>query len=140
MKYVSSIFCDDIRFELGNKITLVGIYSGDMFVESFPFYLPKMGVQIRYDAPIEHRMGNLKFCISNGDERLAEYDVPPVESQSILQEGHDVITRQQRVFNCLLPSMVVTRPGTIRTSVFDDGVETPGGKLRISAMPRPEAS
>lgn len=45
-----SIFCDDIRTEIGDKLTFIGIYdSGHMFVHgSFPITLPKFCIAVRY--------------------------------------------------------------------------------------------
>jgi hypothetical protein len=45
-----TIFCDDIRFEVGGKLTYVGAYAqGKMFVHSpFPVVLPKLCLGISY--------------------------------------------------------------------------------------------
>lgn len=36
MKFNNVIICEDIRQEVGNKLTLVGVYSGDIFVSEMP--------------------------------------------------------------------------------------------------------
>ena len=36
------IICDDIRQEIGNKISLIGVYSKGIFVTKFPFTFPKL--------------------------------------------------------------------------------------------------
>ena len=41
-KEMSTILCDDIRQEVGNKISLMGIYSKDIFVPEIPFTLAKL--------------------------------------------------------------------------------------------------
>jgi hypothetical protein len=42
-----TIFCDDIRQEMGGKISFMGVYSGTMFIHGeFPFTLPKFGFGI----------------------------------------------------------------------------------------------
>lgn len=42
-----TIFCDDIRFESGGKITYVGAYDSTMFVNSdFPVVLPKFALSL----------------------------------------------------------------------------------------------
>ncbi|TPW22566.1 hypothetical protein FH712_16630 [Marinobacter nauticus] len=45
-----SIICDDIRHEVGDKISLMGCYSGVMFVNEFPAALPKLGAYTRIVA------------------------------------------------------------------------------------------
>jgi len=45
--YGYTIFCDDIRQEVGGKITFVGVYSGTMFIHGeFPVTLPKFAFGI----------------------------------------------------------------------------------------------
>src|SRR5579864_3625715 len=47
--YGHTIFCDDIRFEINGKVTLVGIYAGDMvFGRELPATLPKFCLRIAY--------------------------------------------------------------------------------------------
>jgi hypothetical protein len=46
--YGDVIFCDDIRMEVGNKLTFVGSYLGDMLVtQSFPVIIPKLCLAAR---------------------------------------------------------------------------------------------
>src|SRR5215469_71646 len=59
-----TVFCDDIRYEVSGKITLVGVYAGEMgFVGEFPVTLPKLCLRIIYtekpnesDEPVEVRV------------------------------------------------------------------------------------
>lgn len=39
----STLICDDIRFERGNKLSLMGVYNEHIFVANFPFLFPKLG-------------------------------------------------------------------------------------------------
>ena len=48
-KFNYAIICDDIRQEIGNKISLIGIYTKDIFVTKFPFMFPKLCFAIDYD-------------------------------------------------------------------------------------------
>lgn len=44
-----TIFCDDIRQEVGGKITIIGVYSGVMFVlGEAPYHLPKFCFLVEY--------------------------------------------------------------------------------------------
>ena len=41
--YGMTIFCDDIREELSGKISLIGVYGGDLVVNApFPLWLPRI--------------------------------------------------------------------------------------------------
>lgn len=41
-RYAHAIYCDDIRNEIGGKMTLVGIYSGQLLAAAVPCTLPKL--------------------------------------------------------------------------------------------------
>lgn len=43
-----TIFCDDIRHELGHKLSLIGVYSDALLVEhaTFPLIIPKLAMSI----------------------------------------------------------------------------------------------
>lgn len=40
---VYQIFCDDVRLEIGNKLSLMGVFQ-EVFVQQLPVVLPKMAV------------------------------------------------------------------------------------------------
>lgn len=44
-----SVFCDDLRQEIGNKVSLMGLYQTDIiFQADFPLTIPKFVIFIRY--------------------------------------------------------------------------------------------
>jgi len=44
-----TVFCDDIRNEIGGKTTLVGVYAGDLVLQSpLPASIPRLGVSLVY--------------------------------------------------------------------------------------------
>lgn len=44
-----TIFCDDIRYEVGGKVSYIGTYRGSLIIyDPFPVTLPKFGFAIRY--------------------------------------------------------------------------------------------
>lgn len=44
----SSTFCDDLRQEVGGKYSLLGIYTGYLYVETFPISIPKFCIHVSY--------------------------------------------------------------------------------------------
>jgi hypothetical protein len=58
------IFCDDIRQELGNKVSLSGVYGGEMLFPAetaFPIALPKLGVAISWSEALDCPYDELTF-------------------------------------------------------------------------------
>jgi hypothetical protein len=58
-----AIICDDIRHEMGNKFSLIGIYGSDLQVAQLPFLFPKLSVAIAY----RNMQGGDSFSISLRD-------------------------------------------------------------------------
>ena len=71
-KIVHTIICDDIREEIGNKITFVGAYGLDIFTKKIPFIFPKLcfvnfvrdiksgdSISIELINPSGKRLGNI---------------------------------------------------------------------------------
>ena len=48
-KFKNLIICDDIRAEVGNKVSLMGVYAKDIFVPKFPYTFPKLCFFVNYD-------------------------------------------------------------------------------------------
>lgn len=47
MKHVAYChFCDDVRSEIGNKTSLMGIYGGELLVPVMPTMVPRLAVVI----------------------------------------------------------------------------------------------
>jgi hypothetical protein len=58
-----AIICDDIRHEMGDKFSLMGVYGSHMGVAQLPFVLPKLSVAIAY----RHVQGGDTFAIALQD-------------------------------------------------------------------------
>lgn len=65
-------FCDDVREEVGNKSSLIGLYDQEMRVEKFPALLPKffliINIQFRNSKPDD----TIKVQVELDDKRILE--------------------------------------------------------------------
>ena len=43
-----AMICDDIRHEVGDKFSLIGVYGSDIYAANMPFLFPKLSVAIAY--------------------------------------------------------------------------------------------
>ena len=71
-----SLFCDDIRQELGNKFSLMGCYGDEIIVEKLPAALPKLCVQLRAVTPLDRPFKRLVLRAMLNDDLLAEMELP----------------------------------------------------------------
>src|SRR5580698_7254696 len=66
LPFGSAIFCDDIRQEVGNKPSLMGVYQGEMLLAPgtvLPAQLPKLGVAIYWNESIDPPFDELLFKV-----------------------------------------------------------------------------
>ena len=78
----STVFCDDIRYELDGKVSFMGVYQSVMFVqEEFPFVLPKFGMTFTYSERIGTRSGPVIIRVF-----LPQLPAPAIETELRLEE------------------------------------------------------
>jgi hypothetical protein len=46
-RHIEVIYCDDIRQEVGNKLSYMGVYSGELNIQTAPVVLPKLCISIK---------------------------------------------------------------------------------------------
>tara|TARA_R110001592_G_scaffold294808_2_gene564653 strand:+ start:82 stop:495 length:414 start_codon:yes stop_codon:yes gene_type:complete len=69
---IYSIICDDIRHEVGDKISLMGCYSGVMYVNAFPASLPKLGAYTRISTDYNDLIKSLSVRFYFGKKLLGQ--------------------------------------------------------------------
>src|SRR5438445_2168364 len=84
--YGFSVFCDDIRAEVGGKASFIGVYNSIMFMPSFPAVLPKFGIIIFFNEPAEMIRTrdftvNINVFLPGQDEPIFTGDIPPVTEE-----------------------------------------------------------
>ena len=52
------LYCDDIREEIGNKLSLMGVYANDLIAPQFPATMSKLCVAVRLTIPIKSKPNN----------------------------------------------------------------------------------
>jgi hypothetical protein len=130
--YGITIFCDDIRQEVGNKITYVGCYRSVLYVQGgFPLVLPKFGIAITYREPEEmkpEKVGLHIYLPGDPDgkptiqgELVSEEMVKNVVEGkaptlvAVLGDESKDLVRIREIQNTLMLSpLVISQPGTIR--------------------------
>jgi hypothetical protein len=58
-----ALFCDDVRNEVGNKLSLMGVYGQDLLLREFPATLPKLCAVMLLDLPAGSRAREAVFVL-----------------------------------------------------------------------------
>ena len=139
-RYISTIFCDDIRHEVNGKMSLIGVYGGDLSVPSFPFTLNKFCISAKIVLrPGELQLPPMTLKISIGDQLIYSQDldetmVPPANSSN----GDSDQTEKRLVCQILmnLSPLELTEPGKLKVAVeIEDEDDIVGLSLKIHQTP-----
>lgn len=82
MRYLEVIYCDDVRQEVGNKQSLIGVYPGDLYLEALPAVLPKLCMVATLVIPAAECFESLRIKAMQGEHYLfASGDIPPPDDE-----------------------------------------------------------
>lgn len=72
-RHVHAIWCDDIRQEVGNKPSFMGVYTGGLIVPALPTVLPRLAIWCWVVTPIDRPIEKLRLAVLRDDgHQLAE--------------------------------------------------------------------
>lgn len=75
--HLTTVFCEDVRQEIGGKITLVGVFNSVCVINSFPVTLPKIAVMLQVIGPMEAAPEAVGYKAWLGETLIAEVPVTP---------------------------------------------------------------
>jgi len=138
-RYGHVVFCDDVRQEIGDKLTIVGTYVGELTIfGTFPAVLPKLCAVVWLNTPVFDPIKRAKFTLSGtplGDIRK-ELDAGEIPENLPHFEG---ATRMDIMVTLSITPCVINEAGTIMVDVETEAGILTIGKLKIRAAP-PESS
>jgi hypothetical protein len=139
-RFVHAIFCDDIRQEIGNKVSFMGCYQGELFVPFVPLMLPKLCVQVTVATTVERPLKALTVRLDQGTNQLAVIEISGDELARAIPPATEDKTRLAASVGVMLAPFTITEPGELRVVVITEEGEMPGPRLRIKLAPQTEAT
>jgi hypothetical protein len=141
-----TIFCDDIREEIGGKISFIGAYDAVMLIHTvFPIALPKFGFHIRIYEPanlLTERDFPIEITISlpgDAEHQPSLAQVLPADPQAARAElaklpwrptgEHPLLARI--TLNWIASPLVLKEPGAIRVQANYKGDILRCGSLQV---------
>ena len=132
----TTIFCDDIREEVGGKSSYMGIYKGEMIVATdFPVILPMFAFAITYVEPIDLPTMPVTIRVTLPDPTntaLIEIELPieQLRAEFIKTVDPDSILFQSTLDFKASP-LLIAQEGSIKVSAIRNGEEIRLGSLKI---------
>ena len=93
-RIATAIFCDDIRQEVGGKMSFMGCYQSELIVPSTPVVLPKLCIMATVTTPIARPFKSLTIKIMIDDKtELAKLESSSVSLQQNSGASDQTATR-----------------------------------------------
>lgn len=133
------IFADDIRQEVGNKLTIIGVYQGGGLTihGTLPIVLPRLAIIAHLFCPVEKEIKSIKFGIKfNEDLLLPEMYVPDEVIANMRKKAsstQDSAGAGIQVGQIIQP-LEIKNPGEIKCYAEVDGELVKGNSLEVQVV------
>lgn len=140
-RFITSIYCDDVREEVGGKRSFIGVYAGQLIVQSAPAVLPKLCVIVIISTPIDRPLTKCVIRILMDGDTLAEMPLEP----RLLDESQNKLKAEPLPPDSEEPSIVlhavaqfspfpITKECKLRIRVQTEDEELKGPALQIRVV------
>ncbi len=132
----TTIFCDDIREELGGKSSYMGIYKGEMIVATeFPLILPTFAFAIQYVEPIDLPVMPVTIRVTlpdPTDTAVIDIELPIAQLRAEFMKTVDPDSMYfHNILNFKASPMLIAQEGKINVRATRNGKEIRLGSLKI---------
>ena len=142
-RHIQTVFCDDIRHELGGKLSFIGVYTGHLFVSAFPVTLPKLCLALTAITPATQPFQKLDLRILKDDEVLAEGSLDEAmlsgiaDAAAVLDGDENGKENRVQVLNSLFvfSPFQIDAPCRLRVRAVTESGELKGLSLMIAEVP-----
>lgn len=142
-RHVETIFCDDIRHEIGGKISYIGVYAGTLFVPEFPATLSKLCLSVKVVAPGDEPLRSLSLRILKNEDTLQDIAVGEEQladaygSRDDTADGSGTTSVRVAQFMVVFSPILFDEPCTLRVQATTESGVLIGVALKVGAQPKP---
>lgn len=131
-RILTAVFCDDIRHEIGNKMSFMGVYQGDLIVPTAPIALARLCIYATALTPIARPFRSLVLRVVQEDKtELARLEIPSETFASLPDIQDDTATRNQISAALSFAPFVIEKPTSLRLMAETEEGEVIGPRLLI---------
>jgi len=138
-----TIFCDDIRYEVGGKHSLIGIYRDDLLLQgvTFPTTLPKLALSVTLVLHSSQPVLPMEIKISlPGEHEDAPQYVAHVDTRIDPDTDASTDKRRHLNFHFILAPITFKEPGPIKVRLHQQNHVIKAGSLNVRSVDTTETS
>ena len=135
--FLTTVFCDDVRNEIGNKLSFMGIYGPNILLNEFPAVLPRFCVVMSLQLPAETQSDAVTFCLYKDDQEIgrAEASISEARKTAPTVPDSDEERRLTIRFIAQMTSLQLDGPCRLKARAEVDGETIKGGSLIVEKIP-----
>lgn len=131
-RLMTAIFCDDIRHEMGNKLSFMGCYQGELIVPAMPFVLSKLCIYASALTLPKKPFKTLAFRVVQDDDiELARLDIPADVLEQSAHTQDATATRKTVSTAIAFSPFSIEKPTSLRLLATTEEGEIVGPRLLI---------
>jgi hypothetical protein len=134
-RFVHTLWCDDIRQEVGNKPSFMGVFTGGLLLPGVPATLSRLGVYTWIITPADRPFTSLQLSVIRDDGTVLAEIAPETAPPGKDQLNGEATRRQALVGVNMGPVEVPEGCRWFMVRVIADGERLDGPKLWISVSP-----
>ena len=137
-RHIEVIYCDDIREEVGHKMSYMGVYSGELSVPSAPVLLTKLCIAVKVVTDMADPFAALEVRIVKGDDELELLTTGQIPGPGDMSSFDNGSTRMVAQMAFMLAPFQIEEETIIRVKAKTEREELRGMALRIRITPPPQ--
>jgi hypothetical protein len=131
-RFITAIFCDDIRQELGNKFSYMGCYQSEIIVQMLPVALPKLCAFVSISTPKERPFKSLMLRVVQDDDiELARIEIPEKDLEGANRIIDGTSTRKNINTAIVFSPFAIEKPTMLRLMATTEEGEITGPRILI---------
>lgn len=135
-RILTAIYCDDIRREIGGKMSFMGCYESQLSVESMPIALPKLCIFATAITPISRPIRSLTFRVMLDEiDEVAQFVVSQDRLAMTQNEQDETITAQNVHAVMMFSPFIVEKPSALRVVAETEEGQIIGPRLLLRVDP-----
>jgi hypothetical protein len=145
-RYLHVLYCDDVRNEVSNKTSLIGVYGADLLASEIPMVVPKLAMVITVAGDASDPIENLSIAVFRDDEQITEIivnaqDIAQIRQLAQSSEPKDDIrssdAKRMFAYNMVIAMapFPIEKPFVLRVMATTEREELRGPALRIALNP-----
>lgn len=141
VRHLEAIYCDDIREEVGNKLSYMGVYTGELTVPNVPVLLPKLCIAVTLITATGDPFESLEVRIvkAKGEEETEILSTGPIPLPTEAPVQLDGSTRLLLRLTFMLAPFQIDEETILRVKAKTEREELRGAAgLRIRVVPPTE--